>query len=227
MQLVKSVESFYLKHKEEIERIRFKLNTKPVTCANLEDTNYIDSNGLRFYRFPKAMGLPIDRLGQLKMYTQYLSKGLSAEEDEQIDQAIRKALEDGLSNPRSGAAARIGALLMEREKRKQFTFHTNLFYNILAVQWVREDENPLVFDQAIHFEKVKNFMADESKESILFFFHQTELSGLTSLLKILAKDVPTYYQESKQMIQELGEKLSLINSFTSTLKSAEKNGTKS
>jgi hypothetical protein len=226
MIFAKSIEDFYIKHKEEIERLRFKHNLKPVQCANLEDTNYIDDLNRRYYRFPKAMGLPIDRLGQLKMFTQYLSKGLSAEEDEAIDAAIRKALDDGLQSPKSAAAARIGALLMEREKRKQFTFHTTLFYNILAVQWIREDENPLEFDQAIHFEKVQHFMKAESKEAILFFFHQPELSGLTSLLKILEKDVLTYFQESKAMIQELSEKLSLINSFTSTSKSAEKSGAK-
>lgn len=227
MILSPSVKSFYLKHKDEIEQLRFKEHQKPVLVSALEETNFLDSNGKRHYRFPKLMAMPIDRLGQLKMFSQYLSKGLSAEEDDAIDSAIEKCLQDGLSNPKSGAAARIGALLMERKKRKQFTFHTQLFYNILAVQWVREDEKPLEFDQAIHFEKVNEFMKAEKDESILFFFQQPELSGLTSLLKILEKDVPTYFHESKEQIKELADKLSLINSFTPTLKSAEKSGLKS
>lgn len=227
MILSPSVKSFYLKHKDEIEQLRFKEHQKPVLVSALEETNFLDSNGKRHYRFPKLMAMPIDRLGQLKMFSQYLSKGLSAEEDDAIDSAIEKCLQDGLSNPKSGAAARIGALLMERKKRKQFTFHTQLFYNILAVQWVREDEKPLEFDQAIHFEKVQEFMKAEKDESILFFFQQPELSGLTSLLKILEKDVPTYFHESKEQIKELADKLSLINSFTPTLKSAEKSGLKS
>lgn len=227
MILSPSVKSFYLKHKDEIEQLRFKEHQKPVLVSALEETNFLDSNGKRHYRFPKLMAMPIDRLGQLKMFSQYLSKGLSAEEDDAIDSAIEKCLQDGLSNPKSGAAARIGALIMERKKRKQFTFHTQLFYNILAVQWVREDEKPLEFDQAIHFEKVQEFMKAEKDESILFFFQQPELSGLTSLLKILEKDVPTYFHESKEQIKELADKLSLINSFTPTLKSAEKSGLKS
>lgn len=226
MILSKSVKDFYLKHKDEIEQLRFKEHQKPVLASSLEEVNFLDSVGRRFYRFPKSMAMPIDRLGQLKMYTQYLSKGLSAEEDDAIDNAIEKCLQDGLSNPKSGAAARIGALIMERKKRKQFTFHTQLFYNILAVQWVREDEKPLEFDQAIHFEKVQEFMKAEKDESILFFFHQPELKGLTSLLKILEKDVPTYFQESKAQIQELNEKLSLINSFQSTSTNAAKSGQK-
>ena len=226
MIIAKNTTDFYLKHKDEIEQIRFKHNRKPITLTNLEDTGFIDELSRKYYRFPKAMALPIDRLGQLKMFTQYLSKGLSAEEDDQIDNAIEKALQDGLQSPKSGAAARIGALLMERKKRKQFTFHTNLFYNILAVQWVREDELPYQFDQAIHYEKVQTFMAMEKDESILFFFQQPELKGLTSLLKILEKDVPTYFQESKQMAQELSEKLSLINSFSSTSKVVKGSGMK-
>lgn len=227
MILSKSVKDFYLKHKDEIEQLRFKEHQKPVLCSSLEETNFLDSNGKRHYRFPKSMAMPIDRLGQLKMFSQYLSKGLSAEEDDAIDSAMEKCLQDGLGNPKSGAAARIGALIMERKKRKQFTFHTQLFYNILAVQWVREDEKPLEFDQAIHFEKVNEFMKAEKDESILFFFQQPELSGLISLLKILEKDVPTYFHESKAQIKELADKLSLINSFTPTLKNAEKSGLKS
>ena len=226
MIIAKNTTDFYLKHKDEIEQIRQKHLSRPDLHNNLELIDYIDSKGHTYSRFPKSMALPIDRLGQLKQFTQYLSKGLSAEEDDAIDEAIEKALQDGLTNQKSGAAARIGALIMERKKRKQFTFHTNLFYNILAVQWVRDDENPLVFDQAIHFDKVKTFMEDEKSESTLFFFHQQELSGLTSLLKILENDVPKYLAESKLKAQELQEKLSLINSFTSTLKSAEKNGMK-
>lgn len=221
-----SVESFYTKHKEEIERLRLKSVTKPITHANLELVDFIDANGHQYYRFPKSMSLPIDRLGQLKMYNQYLAKGLTPEEDDAIDTAIEQALSDGLSNPKSGASARIGALVMERKKRKEFTFHTELFYNILAVQWVRDDESPTKFDSAIQLEKVKTFIQEENKDGICFFFHQPELKGLTSILQILEKDVPTYLAESKAKVQELTEKLTLINSFKSISKNAKENGTK-
>jgi len=170
MIFAKSIESFYQKYKEQIERIRLKSITKPITHANLELVNFIDKAGHKYYRFPKAMSLPIDRLGMLKMYNQYLAKGLTPEEDDAIDSAIEAALADGITNPKSGSAARIGALIMERKKRKEFSFHTELFYNILAVQWVRDDESPTVFDSAIQLEKVKTFIAEENKDGICFFF---------------------------------------------------------
>lgn len=228
MEIVTSPESYYIKHKDELEQIRLKHIIKPITHSNLELIDYIDKEGRKYYRFPKSMSLPIDRLGQLKMYGQYLSKGLSAEEDDMIDDAIERALNDGIQNPKSGAAARIGALIMERKKRKQFTFHTELFYNILAVQWVREDESPVNFDAEIQQQKVKTFSDDNGhKDGLCFFFQQPELSGLTDLLKITAKDVPTYLAESKTRVKELFEKISLINSFQSTSKAVKGNGPKS
>ena len=114
-----SIESLYKRYQKEIERFRLKHITPPVSAKNLELIEYVDKLGRHYYRFGKAMAMPIDRLGQLKNYTQYLSKGLSAEEDDLIDAGIRSALDEGISNNNSGAAAKIGALLVEREKKRK------------------------------------------------------------------------------------------------------------
>jgi len=87
-----------------------------------------------------------------------------------------------------------------------------VFYNILAVQWVREDESVYEFNETIQFEKVQSFIQAD-KEHTGFFFHQPELKGLLSLLRITHEDVPSYLKESVNQAKVLAEKLAVINSY--------------
>ena len=220
-----SLDALYIKHKDEIEKIRLKHIVKPLTHADLELTDYTDKAGRRFYRYPKSFNMSIERMGKLKYFTQYLSKGLTAEEDDLIDKEISAALNQ-VGDPKAMAIPRIGALLMERQKRKELCFHTLIFYNILAVQWIREDEDPSNFDEAIQFEKVQDFIK-APKEVAISFFLQPELNGLLKLLKITSDDVPEYLAESERQIKILAEKLTLINNYRSTSKSTSPTSEKS
>ena len=81
-----------------------------------------------------------------------------------------------MKNAEAKGVVRISVLLDERKRRKKLCFHTLVFYNILAVQWVREDESVYEFDETIQFEKVQSFIQAD-KEHTGFFFHQPELKG--------------------------------------------------
>jgi hypothetical protein len=212
MILAPSLKHIWDKHKIELLALHRQENRKPVTHAMLEEC-YTDKNGARYYRYPKAMAISVDRLGWLTFYYQCLGKALSPEEDSAIDDAISNAIEDGVRDPKKKVMVRIAALIDERNRRKQMCFHTELFYNILCVQWIREDEHPLTFDETIHREKVDQMKMEEDN---YFFFRQPELIELASSLRITEQNVKALLAESNQQREILIKKLSLIRSYHST-----------
>jgi hypothetical protein len=191
-----------------------KDQNKPITHANLEFffTDSSDKN-FKWYKYPKNMAMPVDRLGQLLKFTQYLAKGLSPEEDEALDQIIEDAIENGLKNPKAKSAAVISTVLTEKKKRRKLCFHTELFYNYLAVQLVREDEHPMVYDNTIQIEKVEQLKREQPDEGVMFFFRQPELKRLKDLLMITPEDLERLMSESKQEIQLLKEKVDYLRSL--------------
>jgi hypothetical protein len=212
MILAPSLKHVWDKHKDELLALHRAESRKPITHAMLEEC-YTDLNGKRYYRYTKAMGLSVDRLGQLSLFYQYLGKGLSPDEDSAIDEGISNAIEDGVRDPKKKVMVRIAALIEERNRRKQMCFHTELFYNILCVQWIREDENPLTFDETIHREKVDQMMKEQDN---YFFFRQPELIELANSLKITEQNVKALLAESNRQKEILIKKLSLIRSYRST-----------
>ena len=209
-----TIKQFYDKNRDELTRLYLKDQNKPITHANLEFffTDSSDKN-FKWYKYPKNMAMPVDRLGQLLKFTQYLAKGLSPEEDEALDQIIEDAIENGLKNPKAKSAAVISTVLTEKKKRRKLCFHTELFYNYLAVQLVREDEHPMVYDNTIQIEKVEQLKREQPDEGVMFFFRQPELKRLKDLLMITPEDLERLMSESKQEIQLLKEKVDYLRSL--------------
>jgi len=79
--------------------------------------------------------------------------------------------------------------------------HTDLLYNFLAVQWVREDEHPELFDATIHDEKVRQFKNETATGNSYFFFRQPELKRLNELWNFTENEWTQYWNESQQRQQ--------------------------
>lgn len=196
MILARSIESVFASNKEAILKLVYNENKKPTALSSLsliEDT--IDEQGRKYYRYPRPELLPLQRYGKLLEFMQYIAKGLSAEEDEQLDAVIETALEDGLKNPKKGSAVAIGACLEERKRRRKMCVHTELLYNYIAVQIVREDEQPEVFDNDIHLEKVATLKQFSSDGVASFFFTSPELKRLIDLLEMSKDDLQQSIKE--------------------------------
>lgn len=214
MIIARNLQSVFDAHKDELYRLFNQDRNKPITHSNLE--YFTDIDGKRWYRFPKAMAMPVDRLGMMLKFNQYLAKGLSPEEDEALDQIIEDAIENGIKNPKSKSSAVIASVLIEKKKRRKLCFHTELFYNYLAVQLVREDENPLVFDNAVQLEKVEQLKNHKQDEGTIFFFQQPELQKLKDLLMITPENLQKLLDESNQEILLLNEKVAFLRSLNHT-----------
>jgi len=216
MIVAKSVQPFFNKHRPEILRLYNAELTQKFRAYNLVP-RYTDMNGLAYFAFPKDMGLPVERLGKLYHYTELLFKGLSASEDEAIDNAIESNLEAGIRNAKNKSAAKIGALLIERKKRRGIILHHELIYNILAVQWIREDEEPTVFNNEIQKQKVEQFQRESEAGNSHPFFQAPELIQLNSFLKMSIEEWEQSLNESRIQAQVLKESLKILSSSENDL----------
>lgn len=211
MIIAKSIESFYKKYRKEILALVQAENTKKLGTKDLE-FRYTDLEGVSYFGFGRDMALPVDRLGKLYGYMEMLMKGMTVAEDEAIDKAISQALEAGLGNPKEKSAAKIGALIMEREKRRSMVIHSELLYNILAVQWIREDEDPTTYNNEIQMQKVSQFMKEVQERGAYSFFQVPELKQLNSFLKMSKDEWEGYWSESIIQQKVLIEALKTIYS---------------
>lgn len=203
------LQTLFTEHKEEFNKFFASTQSQKITHKELEKW-FIDSNGAQYYQFPKKMSLPIERLGNLKGYYTFLSSGLSGSEHERIIEAEEKILSEGIGKPET--AAKLGALIHLKRERLKLVVHPELLYNIIAVQMIREDEDPAIFNNQIHLEKVAQFKTEVQKQNAYFFFHQIQLQEPINLLRTSQAEFQTLWHESEAAIASLQQILNIIQS---------------
>lgn len=179
-------------------RFLWRLFRKPFTKFYISEANtpvelkeleyaFTDSDGRKYYRFPANLSMPVSRFNELQKFMIWMARKLDGNELDVMVDALEKTLEQGLMNvdKKTGRinAAKIGAIIHEIRSRDQRALNTELIYNILAVQYVREDERPNVYSPSIQLQKVEQFKIDAANEH-RFFFLMPELKKLFNLLTI-------------------------------------------
>lgn len=183
------------------KRINKKLSIK-LTTNNLTH-QFTDDDGNAYYSFPKEVELPISRMGKLQEYLMWMAKGVSKEEYIKAIDYAETALINGLSDKKG--VAKIGFVLHELKDRCNMVIHDELFYNIIAVQLIRDDESPSEFNNEIHIQKVEAFKKMDKKDDC-FFLHIQELLGQLGLTNITKKNLDELLRES-QVIREAMERM--------------------
>lgn len=197
----------------EPQFIRFlnKKNAIKLTKDNLSFA-FHDNSGHGYYKFPKEMALPMVRLGKLMGFMTRLSSGITGEELEKLLSYADQALTDGIKNGKN--ASKIGFIISEIRDAKTMVVHDELFYNIIALQFIRQDESPTKFNNDIHMEKVKAFK-ELNEQSDSFFLSISEYlkalnwSNITreELLDIL-NNSSIHRQARNEVLENLFGKLS-------------------
>jgi len=160
----------------------------------------------KYYRFPAHITLPVSRYGKLQEYLMYMSARLTAENiDLLIDKGI-DIIEKGIQNDHG--ASKVTAILHQLKDRNDKVIPHQLIYNYLAVQFVREDEDPQVFNNQIHMEKVDDLMANSDNR---FFFHLPELKKLFDLTTMSETEWEQYVNESVLQQKILKETLEIYS----------------
>lgn len=186
---------------------------KPTVATSIPHSRlekcFKDSTGHTYYKFPEAMSLPIERFGKLQEYMMWMSAGLTSSELELLLDEADKALTAGLVQGKN--AAKIGFVLQQIRDRKNMVIHTELLYNFLAVQVVREDELPEFFNNALHIEKIEQFKLETANGKTYDFFLRIGLKKLNDLFNMSEAEWTRFWGESLEAQRLLNEMVKIIS----------------
>lgn len=208
MILFGSLESLYAKHKTKL-RLLMALD-KPKSHTQLE-YGMTDSNGVNYNKFGKGTDIPIERMGKINEYQMWLSAGLTHTELQKFLEEMKAAVADGLKKEDRNVA-RIGACIFKIEERQNMVVHTELFYNYVAVQLIREDEDPAIFNETIHQEKIAQFKKEVAAGNSYDFFFKIGLSKLSSLQDFSPSEWNSHWDNCLKEEQLLQKEIAIIHS---------------
>jgi len=199
-------QKYFAKNEKAFLDYLHKKNGTKITKDNLTFAfNDLEGNG--YYKWDKDLNLPISRMAKMQEYLVWLSKGISKDEYIKAIDIAETCLTDGLKNTKG--IAKIGFVLHELKDRCNMIIHDELFYNILAVQLIRHDENPSEFNLKVHEDKVDSFMRMDSHDDTFFLNIQEYLEafGLSNITKIhlnqLLKESRTLRQAMERILSSL------------------------
>lgn len=218
MIIAKNIESLWTKHREEFLKLLYSEQPKVPGIDKLAH-RYTDKQGRRYFGWERDADIPTIRYAVVMENLQLMIKGLSAKEDELLDNHILSILEEGVKDQNSRAFARASAIIMERQARRKMLIHTELCYSLLCSQIVREDENPYEYSNVIQAEKIDTLMNENSDGHVDFFFRMHELKRVRDLLGIPKEDwasLLTEYQVKEKRLKFLLEATSLKTKSTSS-----------
>ena len=180
-----------------ILKVYFNSQSKKVGFEYMQKV-FVDSNG-RVYYFPKNdFDYPVQRVKEIQKRLKRVDSGLSDNEIENLLASLKKAYNGGV-NPNVG---RIGFHIEELELRKEIWIHEDLWFDILALKYVREDEKPYIVDLTIHQEKVAQFRKD-SQGGLYDFFYKMGLMTSIPYLEKLEPDWDVYMDWSQARLKAL------------------------
>lgn len=211
MIIAKNINSVWNKHREEFLKLLYSEQPKAKGIDKLA-LRYTDKQGRRYYGWERDADIPTIRYAKVLEFIQYMIKGVSAKEDELLDNQLLSILEEGVKDPNNKAFARASAIVMERQMRRKMLIHTQLCYDVLCAQICRHDEDPTDFSNPIHMEKVSTIMDENKDGHVDFFFQMHELKRVRDLLGIPKEDWQPYINEFQMKADRLLHLLDLTSS---------------
>lgn len=148
---------------------------------------FVDKVGNTYYLPKNDFDYPIARSKEMQKRLNYLMSGLN---DTTIDLFLAN-MEKALGRGKLPEVSRIGFLVEEMKARKEILIDNDLFIDILALRYIRADENPAIVDKEIHAQKIAQFTSD-SKEGLYDFFYKMGLITLFPYLSKLEEDWDEY-----------------------------------
>ena len=163
---------------------------------------FTDSNGVKYYKYLKDLDIPIIRFSHLQVYIQEMAAGFNRNEIELFLTALETALagtEETSGKPDIGM---IGWLLKEMRMRKDVLAHEEVLFWMVAALYIREDQNPAVWDEEIEEQKIKQFKVD-SQGGLYGFFYGAGLSKYMPYFEKLKGDLTAYLRRGENKVKAM------------------------
>lgn len=162
-----------------------------------------DDKGRKWWQWKSEAALPPNRTADAQSHLEFMAAGLSAKTWEQVLDAVDVALAHG-------KVTEAGAILQKCRDLQKKIVNFDAMVNVIAVYYLREDEDPLTVDPVIHQEKC-NFLKSEY-EGGRFFFRLPLLMKLLDIRQDQQDILLRLYSEFQAEMKSLKTSLDLLTS---------------
>lgn len=134
---------------------------------------FIDSNGMRYFEFIDLDDMPIPRFDEMQITLQELGNRIS---NSDLDQFVDVC--QSIINQEKGKnkISDISAMLSALKSRRQVLYDPYLMFKMCACLYIREDQDPSVWDEDLEKNKIEQFKKD-SREGLYDFFYKAGLAN--------------------------------------------------
>jgi len=180
----------------------------------LEDFEFafIDSSGKKWYKVSEDVKMPYDRFVKLQEFLVELGACMTHDEFVLFKRAMKEALNETKPN-----IAMIGWLTQELEAREKFLIHEEIMYKILNTIFVREDQDPYLWDEEIENQKVTQLRKDAAQ--MKGFFLCAIMKKYVPYIEKLGTDWKGYSEELNIKVKAMNEILTMYTSGQGSLTS--------
>lgn len=171
---------------------------------------FTDSLNRKYFAFPDLKKLPLPLLEKLNELQEQLTSKIPGRD---LDSWIGK-VEEVLNGNSEKKVTDTGYWLGVLKERRSILFDPTLLTEIAALLYIREDENPCVYNKEIHKEKFELLWNDSQKGMKLYdFFQQAGLKGYIPSGNITPVNWEQYLQESMEKIEKFNSAVTRISTL--------------
>lgn len=169
-----------------------------------------DLDGINYFGWPDDSAVSIERLSKMGEFGMYMAKGLSmAHYHDYLDQ-LEKANLEYVADTKKAKPGLVNAIIYDMRQHAGRICTIDVYYNYLAIFYIRQDEKLDGFSQQIQDEKVKAFeKAANDRHS--FFFRLPELKKLQGFMNFTSENWHELVSLSALLEKQHQEKMKLYS----------------
>lgn len=171
-----------------------------------------DENGLKWYSFHDKSVMPLTRYLKLQKFIIIWNRNLDNTELSKLIDAAEECIEDGVVKLQGGKRInliKLVTILSEMRSRHEKIRPFELMADMMAINFVREDEDYYMFDNVKHLEK-KNYILDAAKKKDPFFLNTTIFKNLSGSVITSREGLAQFMELSEEQARVNVEKLQYI-----------------
>lgn len=193
-------------HKEDLIKAYID-SIQPAFDLSQLDFRFLDSKGRKYYSYNDKLQMSNDRVEMMTYHFIWYSNGLTERHLDDLLDVGEEALSKGLANIEKNKmmnASIIGTVFNELRNRRNYVRPVELMLNMFVLNFIREDEDPKIYNEKIHLEKVSQLL-EEINNGNSFFLQTKEWKTLFDY-SIMSEEEWMRHLTTKQIEMEKAKK---------------------